>query len=202
MPTYILLERSRERTRGRSTPNSPGNFITKQDAATVFTLTYPPTPKHYIKSILYPKVESKALGYFDNPAPVPPWVPLGPVAIPQKTDYPAAHQDPARQPPAGIPPGVNPVIPLSPRPGSQGVFVPGLTPVQLFDTTLKCRRVTLLAASTNALTIWAGYSPSIASGLAFPLAPGASRDMDIDDASYIWMVGENATDQVFFIYEV
>lgn len=202
MATLILFERSRERVRDRPRPNAPGNFITKQDAATVFTLTYPKTEKNYIASKLYPKVESKALGYYDDPAPNPPWVPLGPAAQPQKINYPPGVQDPIRQPPDNVPPGVNPVIPISARPGSQGVYVPGVNPSQLFPTTLKVRRVTIIADSANALTIWIGYNPTIAPDIAFPLAPGAARDMDVDDASYIWLVGENATDQVFFIYEV
>jgi len=202
MATLILYERQRERIRARPRPNAPGNFITKQDAATVYTLTMPATPKHYIKSILYPKVESKAIGYFDNPAPIPPWVHLGPAAQPQRIDYPPGHQDPVRQPPDGIPPGVNPVIPLSGRAGSQGSFVPGVNPRQLFPTTLKCRRVTILADTANALDVWVGYSNAIRPDLAFPLIPGAARDMDVDDASWIWLVGENATDQIFFIYEV
>jgi hypothetical protein len=202
MPTYVLVDRQRTRERTRARGNAPGNYITKQDAATVYFINFPLTPKHYIKSVLYPKVESHAVETYDNPAPVPPWSYLGPAAQPQKTDYPPQAQTPPRQVPDGLPSGVNPVLPISMRAGSQGAFTPGTTASQLYGNLLKIRRVTVLADTANALNIWIGYQNSITPNNAFPLSPGAARDFDIDDLSQLWLVGENATDQVFFVFEV
>lgn len=202
MPTYQLLERSRERTRGRARPDGQGNYITAKVYATVYSLTFSASKAIYSFSELAKPTYTKAWNYIDNPAPKPAWVPVGPVAQPQREDYPAGAQVPPRQPPANVPSGVTPVLPMSGRPGGQGVLIVGTTPKQIFATTLKVRRVTVLAPSTNALNIWTGYSPQASAGNAFPLVPGAARDYDIDDASQLWFIGENATDLIYFIYEV
>lgn len=202
MAKYIVLERQRERTRGRARIDGQGNFISAQVYATVYTLTFNASKALYDLSKLAPPTYSKAWNYIDNPPPNPAWKALGPAANPQFTDYPAAAQVPPRQPPANVPQGVTPVLPMSGRPGGQGVIVPGTTTRPVFATTLKVRRVTVLADSANAASIWTGYGPGFAAGNSFPLTPGAARDYDIDDASQLYLLGENSTDFVYFIYEV
>lgn len=202
MANYILLERSRERVRGRARADGQGNFITAKVYATVYTLTFSASKALYDLSKLATPVYSKAWNYIDNPPPSPAWKALGPIANPQYADYPAGAQVPPRQTPANVPQGVTPVLPMSGRPGGQGVIVPGTSTRQLFSTTLKARRITVLADSANSGSIWCGYSPGFAVGNAFPLTAGAARDFDIDDLSQLYLLGENTTDSAYFIYEV
>lgn len=79
MVTVSLLDRTRTRDRARPRPSAAGNFITASFFATVYSLTFTPTPQHYIKWWPYVFPETKAIGYVDNPAIVPPWVAVGPV---------------------------------------------------------------------------------------------------------------------------
>ncbi len=78
MATLSLLDRQRTRTRDRPRPNAPGNYITDQRRATVFSLTFTPTPQHYIKWWPYFFPETKAIGYRNDPPIVPQWVEVGP----------------------------------------------------------------------------------------------------------------------------
>lgn len=77
MVLVSLFERERTRDRARVRPNAPGNFITDQRRATVFGLTFSPTPEHYIHWWPYIFPESKAIGYIDNPPLSPPWEVIG-----------------------------------------------------------------------------------------------------------------------------
>lgn len=80
MALVAMVDRQRGIQRTRPRPNARGNFITLRIFATVFTITFASTDLHYIKWIPYRHPFSKAIGFVDNPAPVPALVPLGPIA--------------------------------------------------------------------------------------------------------------------------
>lgn len=82
MVTLSLLDRERTRTRDRPRANAPGNYITAVFFATVYSLTFTPSPENYIKWWPYVFPETKAIGYVDEPPIVPQWLPVGPVASP------------------------------------------------------------------------------------------------------------------------
>lgn len=203
MPTFIMLERQRERTRGRSIPNAKGNMITKINEATVYYLIGPEAPaSQYIVSKLYPKVDAHAIGTFDNPPPNPPWKLLGPAATPQRTDYPAPVQTPPRLPPENVPSGVNPVLPVGHKAGMCGTIAVGTTPAQINPTALRIAAVTIKAAETNAGLLWFNFTNSVAEGQGVRIPAGGSFTFDIDDLSSIWYLGDTAGDEFDFEYEV
>ena len=76
-----MNERERVRDRARPRPNAAGNFITDQRRATVYALTFTPSPENYIKWWPYAFPDTKAFGYIDNPQLNPDWIALGPVAV-------------------------------------------------------------------------------------------------------------------------
>lgn len=202
MPTYALLERQRVRERSRARPNTPGNYITSQKYAQWYSLTFDKTDKHYQASALIKDVYQAAIGYYNAPTPKPPWVPLEKLSSYQNYTVVTTPVEPPRVPPSNIPPGVNPVLPISAQPGSQGTVIIAAAPQQLYPTKLAIRRVTILALSGNAGDITTGYDQTIASGRGFRLTPGAARDYDIDDLSQLWLVSTNGTDQIDYIFEV
>jgi len=202
MANYILLNRDRARQRARARPNAPGNFVTASMFAQWYSITFPKSEKDFIHSILAKPVFSKAIGYYDNPPPKWPWVPLASSGNPQQAAYPSQHIEPPRPSTPGAPGNPAPVITIGGRPGMAGVFVPGTNPRQINRTTLVIKRITVLADPANANSIWTGYTNTIQPDLVFPLTPGAARDYDMDDLSELWLVAENATDQVFYIYEL
>lgn len=203
MATFAILERQRERTRGRSIPNSKGNLITKTDSATVFYLDGPLAPEnHYIVSRLYPKVTSHAIGTFDNPPPVPAWKELGPSPNPQRVDYPSGVQNPPRLPPDNVPPGVTPSLEVGHKAGMCGTLTVALTPKQINPTALKIAAVTVKCAETNAGIVWFGFTPAVQVGNGFRIPAGGSYTFTIDDLSSIWFVGDTADDEIDLEYEV
>ncbi|MEM3152742.1 MAG: hypothetical protein QXW26_04715 [Candidatus Nitrosocaldus sp.] len=180
--------------------------------------------EHYVHAVKYDDVYSKAVGYYDDP---PLRYPIRriinehqhadliykPIGAPQSllelvqrllglwkfdgtpfqysaTEYPYLAE------------GVTRTFSVAAQTGGQGVFVPGLVPSRIFTTQLPIRLVTILADDNNIGNIWVGYNQAIATGNAFKLVAGSARDFAIDDLSKIWLVAENTTDRVFYIYEV
>jgi len=169
----------------------------------VWTLEFTATPAHYVKSKLYKFPSSKAIGYYDNPPPNPAWKLLVAQSPYQQVAYDPTALTPPQVLPWGLPPKapIAGVIDIPFTAGDANVFIPGIVPKQIFPTTFKIRRVTLLAEAANAARVWLGYRNTVAIGAGFPLAPSAARDEDISDLSDIWLVAANATDKVYFIYE-
>lgn len=239
MVTVSLLDRTRTRDRARPRANVPGNYITANFFATVFSLTLSLSPENYIKWWPYVFPETRAIGYVDDPAIVPAWQPVGPVAspgiipdiagsiIPGIGPTPTAPPfvpfptipvaplptfeipspvTPASIAPSAVAPGVTPtgaqlVANAANRPGNTGTFVPGIEPKQIFEGQVPIRTVTILAPSSNALTIHLGFNPELTTDNSFPLVAGAAKDFAIDDLSSLYILGENATDKVHFSYE-
>lgn len=240
MVIVSLLDRQRTRDRARPRPNAPGNFITASFFATVYTLTFPRTPQNYIKWWPYKFPETRALGYKNDPAIKPAWVPLGPVTQPAGVyDITGAILPgsgelitlPAPIVPL-IPPPISPTpiitpTPISPvvaqvpallpgilpagagliaetahKPGKTGTVVIGIVAKQISPSAFPIRGVTILADNLNALNIWIGYDPQVAANLGFKLIPGAAKDLNIDDLSAVWLIGENAADKIHFEYTV
>jgi len=198
MPTLILQNRRRRIRRGRPRLNAPGNFITIRRGSMLYSLTFPPTPEHYVKYQAYAHPYPKAYGYIDAPPLVPPLVLIGPAANPEQIEYPAA--------PPEIPPP--PALPAERRatgppfePGDSGSFAPGTSPSRLVAGSFPIARLTLLAAGANTGKIWVAYKVGAAAEMSFPLAAGAARDFEINDLSLVSFVAENATDKFYFIYE-
>lgn len=81
MTLVALLDRRRTRDRARPRPNAPGNYITDQRRATVYSLTFTPSPENYIRWWPYAFPETKAIGYIDNPPLDPAWISVGPIAV-------------------------------------------------------------------------------------------------------------------------
>lgn len=240
MVTVSLLDRTRTRDRARPRPNAPGNYITAAFFASVFSLTFTPSPENYIKWWPYVFPETKAIGYVDDPPISPPWVAVGPVAtvagvpniagsiipgvgptppappsvpfpqlpapalpsfeVPTPTTPAAIALPPVS--PTSVAPGSNPVVETGTKGGDTGTFIPGTSPRQLFTGTFPIRTVTILAPSSNAADIHLGFSPEVTTEDSFPLAPGAAKDFKISDLSNLYILGENATDQIRFSYEV
>lgn len=239
MVTVSLLDRERTRDRARPRPNAPGNYITAVFFATVYSLTFTPSPENYIKWWPYAFPETRAIGYVDEPAITPPWLPVGPVDTPSIIPNIAGSIipgiGPGVTPPAFVPFPTIPIAPLpifeiptpitpasiSPaavgpqltpqgaqlvastanRPGNTGTFVPGITPKQIFQGQTPIRTVTILAPSSNLLTIHLGFNPDLTTDNSFPLVAGSAKDFAIDDLSTLYILAENATDKVHFSYE-
>jgi len=200
MPTLALYERQRARVRARPRQEAKGNFITARVFAQWYSLTFPETPKHYVKNIEAPKVYSKAIGYYDNPPIKPPWVPLASGGSGAQLYYPPSPQTPPRSTIPNPPQGSTLSQSLRGRPGLTGAFAPGIVARQLNATKLPCLSFDILARSTNAASIWYGYNPHVTIDNGFPLAPGAGKELDIGDISQVWFVAANATDIVYFDY--
>ncbi len=117
MVTVSLLDRERTRDRARPRPNAAGNYITAVFFATVYSLTFTPSPENYIKWWPYVFPNTKAIGYVDEPPIIPPWLPVGPVDTPSIIPNIAGSIIP------GIGPGVTPpafvpfpTVPVAPLP--------------------------------------------------------------------------------------
>jgi len=197
MPTLEKRHRLRGIRRARFRPIAPGNFITRRTRSFLYALTFTPTPAHYEHSLRYVHPYSKAIGYIDNPPIVPPWTVLGPVEDPEAT-YPGIIPPPPPPPPPA--PGR---MALGPPflPGAAHAFTPGTAPRQLSGGSFAVCRLTIIAASTNTGTIWVGYHSNVAPGDGFPLGAGAARDFDVSDLGAVWLIGENATDLIYYVYE-
>jgi len=197
-----LIGRERGIGRGRPRPPHTGNYVTITKGSVVYALVFPPTPSSYVKHVVYTNPYTKAWGYVDAPPPVPPLVPVGPAPtleapIPSGTTYAPA--------PISLPAGPTPVTAVAPsvtRPGDAGVLVPGTTPTRVYPASLPVKRLTILASPDNVGTIWVKPASDVAPDRAFPLAPGAARDFDGVDLSWIYIVATNSTDKVYYVYEV
>lgn len=114
MVTVSLLDRERTRDRARPRPNAAGNYLTAVFFATVYSLTFTPSPENYIKWWPYVFPETKAIGYVDEPAIKPNWMPVGPVDTPSIIPNIAGSIIPGTgiTPPAFVPFPTLPVAPL------------------------------------------------------------------------------------------
>lgn len=117
MVTVSLLDRERTRDRARPRPNAPGNYITAVFFATVYSLTFAPSPENYIKWWPYVFPNTKAIGYVDEPPISPLWLPVGPVDTPSIIPNIAGSiipgVSPGVTPPAFVP---FPTVPIAPLP--------------------------------------------------------------------------------------
>lgn len=193
-----MLERERGIARARLRPPHKGNYITITKGGTVYSLTYPETPASYVKHRGYAHPYPKAYGYIDAPPPTPPLIPVGPAAtleapIPVGEVYTPEVEKPA----AGITLAKPPVE----IPGDAAVITPSTTPTRIYSGPWVVKRLTLLADPANTGTIWVKPRPDVAPKHGFPLAAGAARDFDNVDLSWYYVVGENATDTVYAIWE-
>lgn len=198
MPVYSLLLRERVRERGRTRQPAQPNFITARVFATVWTLTFPEQPKAPARDALYPKVQAKCVGYYDNPPLNPAWKLLVPATTFDTTLPTPTIITPSRTPLTNTGSGLNPVIIQPGRKGITGAFVPGVAPQQIFNTQYSIHGFTVLAEQANAAAIYFGYGPTVTIGNGFKLIPGAAYTFDLDDASDVWFIAANATDKLYF----
>jgi len=188
-----LRARGIERTRIR--PNASGAFISKRVRSYLYVLRLPETPGHYVHTIPYDHPYPKAYGYIDEPPIVPPWTVMGPLET--GVSYPAIPPPPPPPPPPPERKALGPPF----LPGASHAFTPGQSPKQISQGTFAIARLTIIAASTNTGTIWVAYHQGVAPGDGFPLVAGAARDFDVNDLGSVWLIGENATDKIYYAYE-
>jgi hypothetical protein len=110
---------------------------------------------------------------------------------------------------------VTPIPPSPPTPPAAnklsiqtGKLLVGTKPVALPAAVQNIRRVTILAASSNAGTIWVNTNPNIPAGFGFPLVAGAAKDYGHPamsdktlDPTQIVLIGTDVNDTVYISYE-
>jgi hypothetical protein len=219
-----LAYRQRGIRRERVRPNAAGNYITARKYSQVFYLTFPRTEQHYIQWDAYIPPYSLPIGYIFAPPPVPGWKLLGPVSSPDTapdiSDVPEPYSPvpppsaPAlpRYPSAPIPspplpplappfPGVTPTQPVANQLLSTGVVEVGPTPVALRPRGRRSKVFTILAAETNTAEVWILQHPNQLIGYGFPLKPGASVTLTLDDMGKVWLISGSAGQKVYFLAE-
>lgn len=225
MTNVILINRQRTRERTRPRPNARGNFVTLRNFATVFSLTFNPTDAHYIKWQPYIFPSTKAIGFIDDPPPVPTLQPVGPVAniqtVPQFTGIlpgaePILPTIPGFEPtpietiptpiplptPGNLPEGTQPVQQIGFQGGDAFQVIAQLIRQQIFTSTLNTKQVFLKAKSSNGGSIWIGFKETVAVDNGWELEAGEGIVINLSDISQIYFIAAVANDKMQVMYFV
>jgi hypothetical protein len=204
MPYTIENNRKRRRQIARIRQDSKGNYITIIISKTGYYVEFPPSPEHYRHYKLYPYAHPTPIGYIFEPPPKYPLKPLFAVSTLETIPTGEIAKPPTVETPTGIPPETA-VIPTAPAVSTKqitGNLTPGTTPKTPFNFTMKVKRLTILAATTNTGTIWIGTTSAVWAGGGFPLIPGAAVDFGAIDMANIYIIAENTTDKVYYLAEI